>query len=260
MNHYYTRSFEEYEAKRVGGSATGRHERQALPFDIPTLATDRTAMRFVARTVAYMDDVRGLDPRPHAYGSRLRLAHFPRANDLGRHGEILIATVAAGLDDPMGYGKVRIRNVYPGYGFVGDLGKAGRAPVPAGLSGSSHVEQLLVPLRASLDATMPADGAEPRTIGQRDDGVELALPASHLRRCYAVAFLIDLDAPGRLELRLDRADGSASAPVVVELKRATTYAGIVELERQPSHGRRVSVRLESGSPARLYDLFAISYG
>ena len=58
VNHYYTRSFEEYEAKRVGGSATGRHERQALPFDIPTLATDRTAMRFVARTVASMASIR----------------------------------------------------------------------------------------------------------------------------------------------------------------------------------------------------------
>ena len=66
--------------------------------------------------------------------------------------------------------------------------------------------------------------------------------------------------PARLDLCLEHDDGTTSEPVVIELKRATAYAGIVELEDRASHGRRVLVRLESGSPARLYDLFAISYG
>ena len=127
MNHYYTRSFEEYEAKRVGGSATGRHERQALPFDIPTLATDESAMRFArARRSRYMDEcaasIRGRTPTAAGCASGTSRARTTSAATA----RSLIATVAAGLDDPMGYGRVRIRNVYPGIGFVGDLGKAGR--------------------------------------------------------------------------------------------------------------------------------------
>jgi hypothetical protein len=259
VNHYYTRSLEEYEAKRVGGSATGRHERQALPFDIPTIGTDETAFRFVSRTHAAIDDLRALDPRPHAYGSRLRLEHFPRANDIGRHGEILVATVAAGLDDPMGYGKVRIRNLYPGIGFVGDLGKAGRAPVPAGLRGSAHLDQLLEPLRARLDAAVTST-SDPLAVAPGTDPIELALPTSELRRCYAVGFLVEGDGPLRLDLRLERLDGSVGDPVIVELRRASAYAGIVELEDRPGHGRRVLACVDGSAPARLYDLFAISYG
>jgi hypothetical protein len=244
----------------VGGSATGRHERAALPFDIPTLAIDESAFRFRDRTLAYIAEMRSLDPRPHAYGSRLRLAHFPRANDLGRHGEVLIATIAARLDDPMGYGKVRIRNLYPGIGFVGDLGKAGRAPVAGALSGSSHLEQLLVPVPATLDATLPLDGTPAREVRSREEPLELALPATELRRCYGVGFLVEGDAPARLELRLERDDGTLSEPVRVELRRASTYAGIVELTDRASHGRRVVALLDSSAPVRVFDLFAISYG
>ena len=103
---------------------------------------------------------------------------------------MLIATVAAGLDDPMGYGTVRIRNVHAGIGFVGDLGKAGRRPVRAGLSGSPHLEQLLAPLRARLDALDLADAGETALeIAPIErvatSGLELA--ASELRRCYASA-------------------------------------------------------------------------
>ena len=52
LNHYYTRSFEEFEAKRTRGSATGRIDRPAVPFDLPTIETSTAARRFSARTQA----------------------------------------------------------------------------------------------------------------------------------------------------------------------------------------------------------------
>ena len=71
LNHYYTRSFEEFEAKRQRGSATGRIARPAVPFDLPTLETDASASRYSERTTATIERLRSLEPRPYAYGSQL---------------------------------------------------------------------------------------------------------------------------------------------------------------------------------------------
>jgi hypothetical protein len=115
-------------------------------------------------------------------------------------------------------------------------------------------------MRATLDASLPPGTAQPREVGGVEDPVELVLPATELRRCHAVGFLVEGDAPARLDLRLERDDGTTSAPVSVALKRASAYAGIVEVSDRASHGRRVLVRLDSTAAVRIFDLFAISYG
>ena len=96
VNHYYTRSFEEFEAKRFRGSATGRLPRPAIPFDLPVLREDVSARRFAARTVATMARIRSLAPQPSRYGSELRLSQFPRSNDLGLFTEFAVANTVGG--------------------------------------------------------------------------------------------------------------------------------------------------------------------
>ena len=49
VNHYYTRSWQEFEAKRFRGSAAGRLPRPGLPFDLPTIRVDTKAQRFAPR-------------------------------------------------------------------------------------------------------------------------------------------------------------------------------------------------------------------
>ena len=98
LNHYYTRSLEEFEAKRFRGSATGRIEpsgRALRP------AHHRDEHDGAALLDAHAGDPgRGcgsLEPQPYTYGSELRLPWFPRPNDLGRFAEFAIANLAAGL-------------------------------------------------------------------------------------------------------------------------------------------------------------------
>ncbi|MFV2063367.1 MAG: glycosyltransferase family 2 protein, partial [Chloroflexota bacterium] len=128
LNHYYTRSFDEFEAKRFRGSATGRIARPALPFDLPTLETDRSALRFVERTRAEIERMRSLDPSPYHYGSELGLSQFPRYNDLGLFTEFAIANTAAEEPELRREPAMRLENLYAGIGFVADLSATGHEP------------------------------------------------------------------------------------------------------------------------------------
>ena len=160
LNHYYTRSFEEFEAKRYRGSATGRIERPAVPFDLPTIETSTAAQRFSARTRDEMARLRSLEQRPYMYGSQLRLEWFPRPNDLGRFAEFALANLAAGLPEPARSAASRLRNLHEGVGLAADLAAAGYGPVPAGLSSSAHLAVLVEHMRGRLETTLTAPGAD----------------------------------------------------------------------------------------------------
>ena len=103
------------------GSATGRIDRPAVPFDLPTIETNTAARRFSARTQATLAHLRSLEPRPYTYGSQLRLEWFPRPNDLGRFAEFALANLAAGLAQPARSAALRLRNLHEGIGLVADL-------------------------------------------------------------------------------------------------------------------------------------------
>ena len=133
VNHYYTRSFEEFEAKRFRGSATGRLPRPAIPFDLPVLREDDSARRFVERTQATMAHIRSLAPRPYRYGSELHLTQFPRSNDLGLFSEFAVANTFAGATELVREPLLRLENRYEGIGFVGDLADAATAVGPGWL-------------------------------------------------------------------------------------------------------------------------------
>jgi hypothetical protein len=278
LNHYYTRSFEEFEAKRFRGSATGRIDRAAVPFDVPTIAVDGAAQRFSARTQATLARLSGLEPQPYMYGSELRLPWFPRPNDLGRFAEFAIANLAAGLVEPQRFAASRLRNVYPGVGLVTDLASVGYQPVRGGLSGSPHLRVLVEHMRGRVDADLlaPREGLATRALTghlhtTRDGPVSLGLtagtgelllelPSDPMLRCWSIGFLAGSATPVRLEARVDHEDETTSEPVSLELPASSCVAGIVEVEHAPCHAARLRLQVSGEADFYLFDLIAISTG
>ena len=204
VNHYYTRSFEEFEAKRFRGSATGRIARPAIPFDLPALRLDTTAQRFAERTRATLAFMDSLARSPYHYGSQLGATQFPRFNDLGLFAEFAIANVVAEEPQPRREPTLRLENLYAGTGFVGRLpatiGDAGQPATPVhrprrgDLSASVHLAPLLERSRGRLEASWAADVDLPRStlragaLEDRDDGWLLTRDAA----VPEVAFEVDL--------------------------------------------------------------------
>ncbi len=254
LNHYYTRSFAEFEAKRFRGSATGRIARPPIPFDLPALRMDTTAARFADRTRATLDRIGSLAPSPYRYGSQLALSQFPRFNDLGLFSEFAIANTVMEEPAPRREPALRIENRYDGIGFMGVISDYAHEAVEGELSGSMHLQPLLERARGRLLATLPdarlADGV-----------VHFAIDAAGERRVYAAGFVVSTAAPTRLLTSLTRADGSSSDPIEVKLEAGNTYAGVMELDASPDLVSAVTVALSSATgEVGVLDLFVIAYG
>jgi hypothetical protein len=254
LNHYYTRSFEEFEAKRFRGSATGRIARPPIPFDLPALRTDTSAVRFAERTWTMIERIGSLAPSPYRYGSELALSQFPRFNDLGLFAEFAIANTVTEEPAPRREPSLRIENLYEDIGFVGVISGHDHEVAEGELSGSMHLGPLLERSRGRLLATLPD--------GRLEDGVvHFDIDPGGERRVYAVGFAATASAPTRLEATLTRTDLGNSEPVDLILAAGNTYAGVVELDPSPDLVSRVSVRLSSGSgDIDVHDLFVIAYG
>jgi hypothetical protein len=277
LNHYYTRSFEEFEAKRFRGSATGRIARPAIPFDLPALRVDSSAGRFAERTAAMIERLHSLAPSPYRYGSELGLSQFPRFNDLGLFTEFAIANTVMEEARPRREPGLRIENVYPGIGFVGAIDGHGHEAGAGELSESIHLAPLLERCRGRLEmswiaapdaipGTLVRGSATPAEAGwavlaDETAEVRLSIDAAGQRRVQALGFVLRTSDPTGLELWLGREDGSSSDPIELQLDAATTYAGVMELDASPSLVAELSLRLRPGAGETLiHDLFVLSYG
>jgi hypothetical protein len=258
VNHYYTRSWEEFEAKRFRGSAAGRLPRPGLPFDLPTIRVDTKAQRFIPETKAMMKRMRSLAPKPYLYGSELGLSHFPIPNDLGRFSEFAIVNMAAGFEEAQRGPAFRLSNYYTGVGYVGDLGAKDYQASPLCLSSSDHVRALAGHVRGEVAVALEATDVE------LEDGsatLSLDIEASGQRRCYALGFVLTTDGPLDIEAATERTDGSGSTAMHVELAKATTYVGVIQLDGSPQLVERATVAMAGrGSGVRVLDLFLLSYG
>ena len=278
LSHFYTRSWEEFEAKRFHGSATGRIARPAVDLDLPTIAINDAAARYADRTRAMMARVGRLDPEPYMYGSQIGFEYFPRPNDLFRFGEFAVANYAAGLEEPKRYAAIRLRNRYRGVGLVADISEAEVEPARDAFSTSPHAEALVAHMRGRIVTGLSLDpggtisarsgrlSLAPDAPAELDlaDGVAdviLTLPPENTDRCYTLALLAAADAPVAARSHVIRADGSRSAPVRFELPAGSAVAALIEIEPDPVAASELKLHLESeAGRVRLFDLFAIAYG
>jgi hypothetical protein len=254
LNHYYTRSFEEFEAKRFRGSATGRIERPAIPFDLPALGVDESAVRFADRTRAMLEHIHSLAPSPYRYGSELALQQFPRFNDLGLFTEFALANIVTEEPAPRREPALRIPNRFDGIGFVGVVSGHDHEVREGELSESIHLQPLLERARGRLLGTL----SDAQVV---DGEARFDITPDGQRRVHAVGFVVTAAAPTRVEAHLVHEDGSRSEPVDLSLEAGSTYAGVVELEAAPAFTETVRVRLSSTSgEIDVHDLFVLAYG
>ena len=248
LNHYYTRSFEEFEAKRVRGSATGRIDRAAVPFDLPTIETNTAAQRFSARTRA--DPGAPAQPRAAALHVRQRAA----------------AALVPATQRPGPFRRVRPRQPGGRPARAGALrghapaqparrrrarGRPRRGGLPADARGPLR---LAAPGRARRAHARPHRG-EPRLRVQRRCPVDLAdrrrpswSSSCRTRRCCAAGRSASSSAaPAAVPARAQRrARGrQPSEPVRVALPASSGLAGVVEVEPVPGHAPRLRARLSS---------------
>jgi hypothetical protein len=254
LNHYYTRSFEEFEAKRFRGSATGRIDRPAIPFDLPALGVNDAAVRFAGRTRAMIEHMRSLAPSPYRYGSELAFEQFPRFNDLGLFAEFAVANTVAEEPEPRREPRLRIANLHEGIGFVGVVSGHDHVVADDELSGSVHLTPLLERARAELVGTLAEASV--------DAGVARFEPAAHgRRRVYAAGFVVSASSPTRVVARVVEADGDGPEPVELRLEPGSTYAGVVEIDPVPALAQAVTVELSSATgEIGVHDVFVIAYG
>lgn len=293
VNHYYTRSWAEFEAKRARTStSTHAFPLPEVPFDIPSVP-DETAARWVPRTRALMAEMRALAPDPYRYGSRLRLPDFPRNDQFSIQAAAVVANELAGRSAPA---KMRAFDPPRVAGLPrGALARAESVPTGAALgrttaaadvpyepargrfSGSVHVRQHLAWLVAETDWSLAASRPDGLVVegGTLEGGQEAAAwilrPGASLvslggpvitpgLRCHALLFA--LRAPEPVGMRLDvRGTGSGASWREVasfELTEPGAWLGFLALDDDSwaAGGVRLSLDARGGDAVARGDALA----
>ena len=97
MNHYFTKSWQEFQAKRTRAT-TSTHAFQLpdVPFDIVG-QVDHVIDRWQPRTRALIEEMHSLARSPARFGSKLRMPGFPVNDMFGQEATAIVSNEAAGL-------------------------------------------------------------------------------------------------------------------------------------------------------------------
>ena len=276
MNHYFTKSRQEFQAKRTRAT-TSTHAFQLpdVPFDIPG-QVDHVIDRWQPRTRALMEEMRTLARSPARYGSKLRLSGFPVNDMFGQEATAITSNEAAGLTE------ARKKRSFRGLPMPGVRGAHVRAedhgyePAVGRFLASPHIGQELAWLEAEVTWSMH-DGRPPLTVeggaieaGEipqaRFEGTagSLVVPAGgSALRCHALAYVLRLDegAGGPIGVQLAaREGGEWRTAASYEVPGPGTYLGLVALEKKPRTIGAVRVALEGASGVGVYDLALLTFG
>jgi hypothetical protein len=278
MNHYFTKSWQEFQAKRRRATtSTHAFELPDVPFDIPA-EVDHVIDRWQPRTRALMDEMRTLSRSPSRFGSRLRLAGFPVSDMFGQEATAVVTNEAAGVEEAR---KKRTARSLPMPGVRGAMARGedhGYEPRAGAFLASSHVAQEIAWLQAEV--TWSAVGGEPPLGvegGHADraadpplvsfaavEGALVVPTGGHPLRCHALLFALGIDpaeelAPIAVELAaLEGGEWRSSADF--SIPGPGTYLGLVALEKRPRTIEGVRVGLQGAQEVRIYDLALLTFG
>jgi hypothetical protein len=278
MNHYYTKSWQEFQAKRHRATtSTHAFELPDVPFDIPARVDD-VIDRWQPRTRARMAEMRTLARSPSRFGSRLHLAGFPISDMFGQEATAIVTNEAAGVEEAR---KKRTTRSLPMPGVRGAMARGeehGYVPRAGAFLASSHVAQELAWLQAEVSWSMAADepplGVEGGSLDPAADAPIVAFPTSdgllvipaggHPLRCHALLFALGVEgvaeatAVGVELAALEEGEWQASARF--EIPGPGTYLGLVALEKRPRTISSVRLALRGAGQVRVYDLALLTFG
>jgi hypothetical protein len=276
MNHYFTKSWEEFQAKRTRATtSTHAFQLPQVPFDIPG-QVDHVIDRWQPRTRALIDEMRGLARSPSRYGSKLRMPGFPVNDTFGQEATAIVSNEAAGLTD------ARKKRSFPSLPMPGVRGAMVRAedhgyePAPGRFLGSSHVAQEMAWLEAEVTWSA-LDPGPPLAVehGALEKGTvpvvrfegprgSLLFPAGGAPlRCHALVYVlrVEVASAGPIAVRLAaREAGEWVVCAAYEMPGPGTYLGFVALEKKPRTIESVRLMLEGASAAEVYDLALLTFG
>jgi hypothetical protein len=298
MNHYYTKSWQEFQAKRTRAT-TSTHSFQLpdVPFDIPA-QVDHVIDRWLPRTRALMEEMAALPRSPSRYGSRLRLSGFPVSDMFGQEATAVVSNEAAGVTEAR---KKRTARSLPMPGVRGAMARAedfGYQARPGAFLASPHVAQEMAWLQAEVtwavadgqppmqveggtsagaeDARSGADGAPRVTFGGGRGSLIVPVGGPRLR-CHALLFALRVELPDDASgVSGGSAEAGDPSAVAVELAAreagewqtaATftmpgpgTYLGLVATEKRPRSIEAVRLALAGASEVTVYDLALLTFG
>jgi hypothetical protein len=293
MNHYYTKSWQEFQAKRSRATtSTHAFALPDVPFDIPA-EDDHVIDRWLPRTKELMAEMEALPRNPSRYGSRLRLEGFPIADMFGQEAAAVVTNEASGLDE------ARKRRAGPSLligGMRGAMVRAedfGHEPGPGSFLASPHVAQELAWLQAEITWAAP-DGQPPLEVaggpldaatgtpivalGPQGGSIVIAAGGPPLRR-HAILFTLRIDGGATA----DGGQGSTAAhgATAAEASRVTlsvreggrweslpgfampgpgTYLGLMALDKQPRTIESVRLAFRGVRSIEILDLALLSFG
>jgi hypothetical protein len=295
MNHYFTKSWQEFQAKRTRAT-TSTHSFQLpdVPFDIPA-QVDHVIDRWLPRTKALQEEMATLPRSPSRFGSRLRLTGFPSSDMFGQEATAVVTNEAAGVTEAR---KKRTARSLPMPGVRGAMARAEdfeyRAR-PGAFLASPHVAQQIAWLQAEVTwavadgqppmrvegGTTVASGAadaavEPLVIGFEDGRGAMVIAAGGPKlRCHALLFALRVDDLGAAA-HGPPGDAHEVPSVAVEVSALEagewqpsaaftmpgpgTYLGLVALEKWPRTIDAVRVALTGARTVALYDLALLTFG
>jgi hypothetical protein len=276
MNHYFTKSWQEFQAKRTRAT-TSTHAFQLpdVPFDIPG-SVDHVIDRWQPRTRALMEEMRTLPRSPSRFGSRLRLPGFPINDLFGQEATAVTSNEVAGVP------AARKRPAFRGLPMPGVRGATvraddhGYAPAAGRFLASAHLAQQMAWLEAEVtwavvggDPPLAVEGGsvEPAEVPLvRFDAPRASLvirAGGAALRCHALASVLRVDAADGAVITVElaaREAGEWRRAAGYELPGAGTYVGLVALDKRPRTIEAVRVTLDGASAVMLYDLALLTFG
>jgi hypothetical protein len=276
INHYYTKSWEEFSAKLSrANTSTHAFRLPEVPFDIPG-EPDHAVDRWVPRTKAVLGEMRALAPRPYRYGSHLALRDFPRSDQFGVQAASLVSNEMAGLDRPR---KQREFDPLPMPGIRGAVARAedhGYQATPGRLLGSIHTEHQVRWLEGDIVWSLASAERPPAleggslvrpdeesawraTIAADEAGLTIDATGHPLRQ-HALLLAIGVPDAARVSVETRAGEGLWERAVELPLPREGTYLGFVALDERPRTIDAARLVI-AGVPAfELLDLALIAYG
>ena len=277
MNHYFTKSRVEFEAKR-SRATTSTHAFQLpdVPFDIPG-QVDHVIDRWQPRTRELIDEMHTLARSPSRYGSKLRLKGFPISDMFGQEAGAIVSNEVAGLVE------ARKRRSFPSLPMPGVRGAMARADdhgyqaAPRRFLGSAHIAQQIAWLKAEVSWEVAAAGpgleveggalesGEVPTVRSSATKVSLLIPAGGPPlRCHALASVLQVAAateaaPVRVEVAA-REGGQWRPAATYEMPGSGTYVALLALEKRPRSIDEVRLSLDGATQIAIYDLALLTFG
>ena len=274
MNHYFTKSREEFQAKRTRAT-TSTHAFQLpdVPFDISG-QVDHVIDRWQPRTRALIDEMHTLARSPSRYGSKLRMSGFPANDMFGQEATAITSNEVAGLTE------ARKKRSFRGLPMPGVRGAMVRAEdhdyeaAPGRFLASTHIAQEMAWLEAEVTwsvaggaPSLEADGGTveagdvPR-VRFADTNGSLTIPAGGPElRCHALVFALRVEGAGSVGVELAaRETGEWVRSATFEMSGGGTYLGLVALEKKPRTIDAVRVALDGADAVEIYDLALLTFG